>query len=286
MTNDSTKTALITGATSGIGKEAAISLARSGWRVLLGARNPQRAKETIEQIHRQTGSDQVDVVDMELTSLESVRDGAELALEIAPQIDVLINNAGGVRPDRVITEDGLESTMQTNHFGHFLLTSLLLPRLLESDDARIINVSSSVYRQAGAMPVDDLNLERNWGLLRPYAIAKLANVLFTNELHRRYASEGLAAFSVHPGSVKTNFGADMRGPLTLVFALVRSFFLSPESGATPLVELTVANKRGDAGAYFSRHKREELTAHGQDAKAARDLWERSIELTGAEWRSN
>lgn len=285
-TNNSTRTVLITGATSGIGKEAAISLAQSGWRVLLSARNPQRAQAAVEQIHRQTGSEQVDVVDMELTSLESVRAGAAQALELAPQLDVLINNAGTVTNDRQITGDGLEMIMQTNHFSHFLLTSLLLPRLLESSDARVINVSSGGYRRAVPMPLDDLQLEHHWGRMQPYVISKLANVLFTNELHCRYEAQGLAAFSVSPDAVKTDFGEGPRGVMRLVFALIRPFFHSPEQGATPLVALATGDdKRADAGAFYERHERRDLAPNAQDPEAALGLWERSVELTGASWLS-
>ena len=285
MTTSHTRTVLITGATSGIGKAAATALAGTGWRVLLGARNPYRAQAAVDEIHRLTGSDQLDVVQMELTSLESVRMAAQQALELAPRLDVLINNAGTVTNVRHITDDGLEMIMQTNHFSHFLLTSLLLPRLLESDDARVINVSSGGYRRAVPMPLDDLQLEQHWGRMQPYVISKLANVLFTNELHRRYEAQGLSAFSVSPGAVKTNFGEGPRGIMRLVFAVIRPFFLTPEKGATPLVELaTDADKRADAGAFYERHERRELAPNGKDREAASGLWERSVELTGASWQ--
>ena len=285
MADDSRKTALITGATNGIGRAAAAALAADGWRVVIAARNPQRSEATVNEIRRATSNDQVEAIPLDLASFDSVRQGAEAALEVAPQLDVLINNAGLNLTDRSVTADGLETMMQTNHFGHFLFTSRLLPRLLESDDARLVNVTSMVHQRAGPMPFDDLNLEQRWGAFWPYAVSKQANILFTHELHRRYHDAGLAAYSLHPGGVRTNFGQDgmMRGPLAWMLSIFRPLMLSPEKGAAPLVELAVKDKRSDAGAYFSRHNVADPAPDAQDPAAAERLWDASNEITEAEW---
>ncbi len=280
------KTVLITGATNGIGRAAAHALAEAGWRVLVAARNRQRAQTTIEQIRQRTGTEQIEAVDLDLTSFASVRRAAADALERAPQLDVLINNAGLNLSERRLTADGLETMMQTNHFGHVLLTSLLLPRLLESEDARVVNVTSVIHQQAGAMPLDDLNLERRWGTFYPYGVSKLANILFSNELHRRYRAEGIASFAVHPGAVRTNFGQNgmMSGPMSWLLKVLRPVILSPERGAAPLVELAVhPDRRADSGAYFSRHRRRDPSSHAQNADAAAKLWDASNEISAAQW---
>ena len=282
--SEQARVAVITGATSGIGQAAASALAKSGWRVLITARNPQRAQATIARIQRETGSDLVESIAMDLTSFDSVREGAAAATELAPRIDVLINNAGLTLNERRITGDGHETMMQTNHFSPVLLTSLLLPTLLESDDARVVNVSSRVYERVEAMPLDDLNFEHYWGGIRPYCATKLANILFTNELHRRTHDLGLATFSVHPGVVATNFLQNFPTPLRAVLKIARPLLRSPEQGAAPVVELaTEPGRRADAGEYFDRHTRTQQQPQASDRQAAERLWELSNEITGAEW---
>lgn len=278
--------ALITGANSGIGQAAATELARRGWHVFATARSAERGQAAVSQIQKDSGSSAVELLDLDLASFTSVRRAAAELLERTEHLDVLVNNAGVNLNSRSLTEDGLETTMQVNHFGHFLLTSLLFSRLMESEDARIVNVSSTLYKRAGAMPLDDLQLERNGGGFKPYSISKLANVLFTRGLHRRYHAGGLASFAVHPGGVRTQLGADgdLRGPMRVGWRMVQPFLLSAEKGAAPVVDVVSdADKRNDAGAYFHRHKIQQLNQHGADASAADALWQASIELTQAEW---
>ncbi len=287
MTTSSPRTVLITGATSGIGQAAASRLAKSGWRVLIAARNPRRAQATLAQIRRETGSELVESVSMDLASFDSVREGAAAVLEQAPNLDVLINNAGLTNSERQLTVDGNEMMMQTNHFSHALLTSLLLPRLLLSDDARVVNVSSRTYEQAGDFPIDDLGFERRWGAFWPYTVTKLANILFTNELHRRTHEHGLAAFSVHPGVVNTNFQQNMPIGLRVALKIARPLLKTPKRGAEPVVELAAnAARRSDAGAYFDLHKRVVPQAHATDRAVAERLWDATNEITGAEWPSS
>ena len=199
------QTVLITGANSGIGQAAATELARRGWHVFAAARSPERGQAAVSQIQKDSGSIAVELLELDLASFASVRRAADELLERTERLDVLVNNAGLTLNDRQLTVDGLETMMQTNHFSHVLLTSLLLPNLLQSDDARVVNVSSRVYERVEAMPLDDLNFEHRWGGIWPYCVTKLANILFANELHRRAHDRGLAAFSVHPGVVATNF---------------------------------------------------------------------------------
>lgn len=277
-------TVLITGANSGIGKAAATELARLGWHVFVAARSRERGQAAVSQIQRDSGSIAVELLDLDLTSFASVRQAADELLERTQRLDVLVNNAGLTLNDRQLTGDGHETMMQTNHLSHVLLTSLLLPKLLESDDARVVNVSSRVYERVDAMPLDDLNFEHYWGGIRPYCATKLANILFTNELHRRTHDRGLATFSVHPGVVATNFAQNFPAPLRAGLKLLRPLLRSPEQGAAPVVELaTEPARRADAGAYFDRHTLTQQLPQASDREAAERLWELSNEITGAEW---
>ncbi len=278
------QTVLITGANSGIGQAAATELARRGWHVFAAARSPERGQAAVSQIQQDSGSIAVELLELDLASFASVRRAADELLERTERLDVLVNNAGLTLNDRQLTVDGLETMMQTNHFSHVLLTSLLLPNLLESDDARVVNVSSRVYERVEAMPLDDLNFEHRWGGIWPYCVTKLANILFANELHRRAHDHGLAAFSVHPGVVATNFLQNFPAPLRAVLRVARPLLRSPEQGAAPVVELaTDPARRADAGAYFDRHTRTQPQPHASDPQAAERLWELSNEITGAEW---
>ena len=277
-------TVLITGANSGIGLAAATELARRGWHVFAAARSPERGQAAVSQIQKDSGSIAVELLELDLTSFASVQRAAGELLERTERLDVLVNNAGLTLNERRITGDGLETMMQTNHLSPVLLTSLLLPKLLESDDARVVNVSSRVYERVEAMPLDDLNFEHYWGGIRPYCATKLANILFTNELHRRTHERGLAAFSVHPGVVATNFVQNFPTPLRMVLRVARPLLRSPEQGAAPVVELVADQaRRADAGAYFDRHTLTEPMPHATDRQAAERLWEATNEITGAEW---
>ncbi len=277
-------TVLITGANSGIGQAAATELARRGWHVFAAARSPERGQAAVSQIQKDSGSIAVELLEMDLTSFASVRRAAGELLERTDRLDVLVNNAGLTLNERRLTGDGHETMMQTNHFSHVLLTSLLLPKLLESEDARVINVSSRVYERVEAMPLDDLNFEHYWGGIRPYCATKLANILFTNELHRRAHDRGLAAFSVHPGVVATSFMRNFPAPMRAGLRVLRPLLRSPEQGAAPVVELVAdPARRADAGEYFDRHTRTQQQPQATDRQAAERLWDATNEITGAEW---
>lgn len=276
------QTVLITGGNSGIGLAAACELAGRGWRVAVTARSPQRGQEAIERIRRESDAE-AELIALDLASFASVRDAASDTLARLDRIDVLINNAGVNLSRCELTEDGIETTMQVNHFGHFLLTSLLLPRLLEAPAPRIVNLSSSIHRR-GALDFDDLNLERSPHAWRRYAASKLANVLFTRELHRRYA-DGISAFAVHPGTVRTRFGADgdLTGFPSIALRAVRPLLRGEADGAAPVVRLAAADDApASAGRYFDRMRAAEPSKRATDEAAAR-LWDASCQLTGAAW---
>ncbi len=276
-------TALITGANSGIGLAAAEELSRRGWHVALTARDPRRGAQALERV-RAAADGGAQLLQLDLASFDSVRACAADALERLPQIDVLINNAGINVSERKITADGIERTLQVNHFGHFLLTALLLERLLASSDPRVINVSSMLHQRADGVPLDDLQLERRWGRFYPYAASKLANVLFTRELQRRCGGQGLTSIAVHPGGVRSQLGGDgdLRGLFGFVWRAAQIFLLSPQQGAAPVIAAAAdADMRNLGGAYFHRSKHRAPSAAAQDADAAEALWRVSCEVTGA-----
>ena len=283
-----TRTALITGANSGIGLSAAIALRQQGWSVAITARDAGRGQAALERIGRAGDGPEASLLMLDLERFASVRECASEALGRLERIDVLINNAGINVSERAVTEDGIERTLQVNHFGHFLLTGLLLERVLASDDARVVNVSSVLHRRADGFPLDDPTLERRWGRVYPYAASKLANILFTRELQRRYGGRGLTSVAMHPGAVRTQLGRD--GDLDGVFGLAwramqkLPFMLTPRPGAAPVVEAAVeAEMREQGGEYFERSNRRPGNAASRDAEAAAALWRISAELTGAEF---
>ena len=194
------KTVVVTGGNSGIGLETAVALGQMGARVLITARNAARGEAAVRQIAERIGTaGSVELVLFDLADLASVRAGADEILDRCPQLHVLVNNAGLVLSERTETVDGYESTFAINHLGPFLLTTRLLPRLVESAPARIVNVASSAHMQARhGMPFDDLQSTRAYAGMRVYGTSKLANILFTNELARRLAGQGVTANSLAP----------------------------------------------------------------------------------------
>ena len=198
------KKVLVTGASSDIGKAKAKDLATMGFHVVMACRNKDKAQVVRDAIVASSGTTDISLFQIDLASMASVRNGAEQILHAHPQIDVLINNAGGIFYERMLSVDGYEYTFAVNHLGHLLLTTLLLPALRKAGKARIINVSS-IAHMFGHMQFEDLMFEKKYSPAKAYAMAKLANVLFTYELDRRFRGQGITANCLHPGVVNTNF---------------------------------------------------------------------------------
>ena len=278
------RTVLITGANSGIGKATATALARAGAAVVITARDAQRGVQAVEEIRAAAqGRGSVEVRELDLARLASVRSFAAEFLTDHPRLDVLILNAGLTAAQRTVTEDGFETLFQVNHLGHFLLSHLLRERLVESAPARIVVVSSSSHRQAGALDFDDLQSERGYVGLRAYARTKLANILFARELARRLQGTGVTVNALHPGTVRTGWGADGDAGrlLSLGLFLARWWFLSPEQGARTSVYLATSPEvEGATGGYYVRRRLRRPGANALDDEAARRLWQISEELLG------
>ena len=204
------RTAVVTGANTGLGFQTARVLAARGATVVLACRNLARADAAAGRIADDVPGAQLRTVELDLAALESVRAAAAWLRAEYPQLDLLINNAGGVNPRPGRTADGFERTLGVNHLGPFALTGLVLDRLLAAPAARIVTVSSVGHRR-GAIHLDDLNFDQGYRWQQAYFQSKLANLMFTFELQRRLAAAGAAAIAVaaHPGNARTEFGRDM-----------------------------------------------------------------------------
>ena len=279
------KTVVVTGGNSGIGFETAAALASMGARVLLTARNADKGRAAVAAItERLHGGAGVQLVVFDLADLASVRQGAAEILEQAPRLDVLVNNAGLVLTERAETVDGYEATFAINHLGPFLLTNLLLERLTGSTPARIVNVASTAHGAARkGIPFDDLQTTGHYRGMRVYGESKLANMLFTLELARRFEEHGVTANSLHPGTVRTGYGGDgdARGFLAFGIKIASPFFLSPAKGARTSVYLASSPEvEGVSGEYFVKCKPRKPRRWAQDPEAARRLWQVSEQLVG------
>jgi NAD(P)-dependent dehydrogenase (short-subunit alcohol dehydrogenase family) len=278
------KFVVVTGANTGIGKETAVALARSGARVVITSRDAAKGAAAVRDIRRDAGSDDVDVLALDLADQRSIRAFADELLGRTDRIDVLVNNAGIVLGQRTETADGFETTFGVNHLGTFLLTDLLLERITASAPARIVNVSSHAHKQARkGLDFDDLQSERSYKPFAVYAKTKLANIYFTNVLAERLDGTGVTVNAVHPGFVASRFGRDGDGGKLGEIAMVlgRPFALSPEKGARTSVWVASAPELADTtGGYFYKSAPAATSRAAQDPDAARRLWDVSEQLVG------
>jgi NAD(P)-dependent dehydrogenase (short-subunit alcohol dehydrogenase family) len=264
-------TVILTGATRGIGRAAAIELAGRGAEVAVVGRDPERVRETAREAG---GHEHV----ADLTRMDEVRRLAAELLERYPRIDVLANNAGALFTSRHVTPDGFEQTFALNHLSPFLLTNLLLERLTESA-ARVVTTSSDAHR-GGLLDLDDLQGDDGrFRIGRAYATTKLCNVLFTRELQRRHPR--LAANCFHPGVIRTGFARNDGALMRIGATLIGPFLGSPKSGARTLVSLALDPPGGELrGQYLEKGRPREPSAQAQDDRLAAALWERSAQLVG------
>jgi NAD(P)-dependent dehydrogenase (short-subunit alcohol dehydrogenase family) len=280
------KVAIVTGGNSGIGKEAAIGIAREGAHVVIAARNPTKAAAAVAEIEtRADARGRVETIPIDLASFESVRAFAAAFSDKHDRLDILLNNAGLVLRKRVQTVDGHESQFQINHLGHFLLTNLLYGQLVRSAPARIVNVSSYAHTQARhGLNFDDLDWEqRRYKGFGVYSATKLMNLLFTRELARRNDPAVLTANALHPGFVASNFAREGDlGFLGNVMPLLRPFAISQEKGALTSIYLSTSpDVDGITGQYFIKGQAVKPAKPALDDEAAVRLWEISEKLTAA-----
>ena len=273
------QTALVTGATGGIGLATAVALAGLGARVGVVGRDEKRTAAAVQAVLAVPGSGGADGFLADFSDPREVRALAAEVLAAYSRLDVLVNNAGGYWSDRHVSADGLEWTFAVNHLAPFLLTSLLEERLRESAPARIVTVASDAHR-AGRIEFDDLQAERGYAGMRAYAQSKLANILFTRELARRLSGSGVAAYSVHPGTVRTGFAREDAGRLfSLVLRAGALLMKSPEQGAqTSVYAASSPELVGRTGEYLAKSRVARPSARAQDDVAAARLWSVSEDL--------
>ena len=246
------KTVLVTGATGGIGKATAIGLARLGARVGITGRDMARAEMAAADIRAAANNAAVDAFAADLASQTEVRRLAGEVLDRYPRLDVLVNNVGGFWAHRHVTADGLEHTLALNHLAPFLLTILLLDRLKASAPARIVTVASGAHT-AGRLDFDDLQGEQKYSGQRAYNASKLANVMFTYELARRLHGSGVTATVLHPGVVRTAFGAeDQSAFFRVMIPLMWPFMKTTAQGAATSIYLASSPQENGSAASISQ----------------------------------
>ena len=270
------KICIVTGANSGIGKETALGLAQMGARVIMVSRNAEKGKAALEEIRRESGSSQVDLLIADMSSQASVRALAEQIQQKYPRLDVLVNNAGGAAPARTLSADGFELTLATNHLGAALLTLLLLDLLKASAPSRIVNVSSSESQDA-RLDMHDLQFERRkYSAVAAYRQSKLLMNVFTFELARRLAGTGVTANCLHPGAVATNiWNPDLLPPLIgkLIVAVVKPFMLNSKQGAAVSLYLATSPEVAQvSGEYFVKSKPAKSNPLSRDPKLMAEVW--------------
>jgi NAD(P)-dependent dehydrogenase (short-subunit alcohol dehydrogenase family) len=286
------RTAVITGANTGIGFESAAVLAERGARVVLGVRDVAKGQEALKHITAAFPQADVSVKHLDLTSLQSVRQAAEELRSSYDRIDLLINNAGVMWTPRGRTRDGFELHLGTNHLGHFALTGLLMDRLLAASGSRIVTVSSAGHRVMADIHFDDLQYERRYSRFGAYNQSKLANLLFTYELERRLAAAhtGSIAVAAHPGGAKTALARYLPLPFRLPYEriLVPLLAQSAAEGALPVLR-AATDPYARGGQYYGPDGLGEFRGNpivvqssrkSRDTALQRRLWDVSEELTG------
>jgi len=283
------KIAIVTGANAGIGFETALVLAQLDFTVIMACRNAEKAEKAKNTILSKIPKAHLEIMPLDLSRLKSVRTFAENFLANYSKLDLLINNAGIMIPPFSKTEDGFESQMAANYFGHFLLTGLLLKTIIHTPDSRIVALSSVVHRR-GKINFENLNAEKSYSKIRQYAQSKLACLMFALELDRKFAAHNIKTLAVcaHPGVANTELLSDTHPLMQKFFAIFTSFTHSPTDAALPSL-MAALDKNVKSGSYFGpdgfrgfRGKPQEVkaNAHAYDKEVAKKLWQISEKLTG------
>ncbi|MDX2141201.1 MAG: SDR family oxidoreductase [Chloroflexota bacterium] len=276
------KVCLITGATNGIGKVAALELAKKGATVIVAGRDSQKTEQVVSAIRQAAGHERVHHALADLSLMSGVHALADDILKRYDRLDVLLNNAGGIFNERHVTSEGLELTFALNHMSYFLLTHRLLDLLCESAPARVINVSSNAHFGVQKLDFDNLQGEKSYFGFGAYSRSKLANVLFTYELARRLVGTGVTANALHPGAVSTGFGMNNKDVISKVlFTLFKMMTITPEQGAQTSIYLASSPEvNGMTGKYFTKSKPATSSAASYDEESQHRLWQVSEQIAG------
>ena len=274
---DMRKTIVVTGASDGIGAAAAKGLADHGHQVIVVGRSPEKT----EAVAKKANAEHFFVADF--SQLDEVRSLANDIRRVCPRIDVLANNAGGIFDGPVITADGFERTFQVNHLAPFLLTNELLDILIASE-ASVVNTSSIAATAFGHIDRGDIDSREHYSPRKAYGASKLANILFTKELHYRYHDQGLSSVAFHPGVVATNFSAGSTSAFKAIYqTFLKVFLVSAQQGGKTLMYFVEGKPNVDwvSGVFYrERHRAKRVCAQAFDIDLAHEFWKRSADMVG------
>lgn len=272
---------LVTGVTGGIGFATALGLARAGAQLILVGRDQAKTEAARQAIAAATGSERLEVLRADLAVQADVRRLAEEVGRRQERLDVLINNAGVVRPRRELSPDGVEMTWAVNVLAPFLLTNLLTDLLRASAPARVVNVSSAAHLRA-TLDLDDPQFEhRKYSMMGAYGQSKLALTMLTAEHAQRLAGTGVTANSLHPGFIGSNFGSQIGPVVGFLWRIVRPVLPSPEKGARTSIYLAMSSEAAEvSGKYFDDLRPRDPNPRVADAEARRRLWDTAATMTG------
>lgn len=279
------KRVLITGATNGIGKVAALELAKLGAEVVIVGRDEKKTRRVCNDLEKLGGSAKIDMLIADLSSMDEIRRIAAEFRAKYDRLDVLLNNAGAVFSEYQASVDGYEMTFALNHISYYLLTHLLLDMLIqtsqEKGEARIVNVSSSAHRNA-TLRLDNLREASSYSFMNSYGASKLMNVLFTYELACRLVDRTVTVNAVHPGLVNTGFGHNTGRVWSGLIKIAQKLFaISPQKGAETLVYLASSpDVRGISGKYWNDKTQKRSSELSYDRARQTQLWDFSAEATG------
>ena len=280
------KTIVVTGANAGIGLATTKELVRMGAYVMMVSRNRQKGQIALDEVRHSTNRSNVDILYADLSVLSDIQRLAIELLDRLPEIQVLINNAGVFLSERRLSQDGLEMNFAVNCLAPFLLTHLLLDRLLASQPARIVNVTSNSQQNA-KLDWNNLQAEKNYSLFGTYGTSKLLETLWSYELARRIKSQGVTVNCLHPGSVKSDIGDEMRGGLALLWRAMKPFLITPEQGAkTSVWAATAPELEQVTGQYFVKKKSTDSNLLSYDIENQRRAWNLCALLSGLDSHSD
>lgn len=270
---------VITGANTGIGKETAIDLATRGGKVYIACRDKEKSRKALEDIRKASKNSAAFALELDLASIESIKEFSQKFHKLETQLHILINNAGVMACPKSYTKDGFEMQIGTNHFGHFLLTNMLLDLLTESSPSRIVVVASEGYK-LGNINKNDLFSEKSYNKLTAYGQSKLANILFANELSLRLRGTGVTVNSCHPGIIRTELGRHMDSWLRSIYRpIFKPFYKTIYEGAQTSIRLAVdPDLNGVSGKYFVDCDEAVLRQSARDSETARWLWQKSSQV--------